>query len=146
MGSETPLMRTEELPVINFSGGDLKAEDGGEWRWTSKNVREALEEYGCFIAVYDRVSSELRGEIFKALKALFDLPVETKKKNKYEKPFNGYVGQLRTLPLHESLGIDDATNFHGVQSFANLMWPSGNHHFRSLLFFFFLSYFLYVIF
>lgn len=126
MGSET-----EGLPVINFRGEELKAEGGGEWRRTSRKVREALEEYGCFIAEYEGVSREMREEVLKAAKQLFDLPIETKKKNKYEKPFNGYVGELRTLPLHESLGIDDATNFNGVQSFTHLMWPSGNHHFRS---------------
>ncbi|XP_031744406.1 2-oxoglutarate-dependent dioxygenase AOP3 isoform X2 [Cucumis sativus] len=131
MGSET----TEEirLPVINFSDEKVKAEGGVEWRRTSKNVREAMEEYGCFIAKYEGVSKELREEVLKAVKELFELPIERKKMNKYEKPFNGYVGELRTLPLHESLGIDDATNFNQVQSFSHLMWPpEGNHHFRVL--------------
>ncbi|CAK9310439.1 unnamed protein product [Citrullus colocynthis] len=128
MGSET-----EGLPVINFRGEEVKAEGGGEWRRTSRKVREALEEYGCFIAQYKGVSREMREEVLKAAKQLFDLPIETKKKNQYEKPFNGYVGELRTLPLHESLGIDDATNFDGVQSFTHLMWPSGNHHFSETL-------------
>ena len=130
MGSET----TEEirLPVINFSDEKVKAEGGVEWRRTSKKVREAMEEYGCFIAKYEGVSKELREEVLKAVKELFELPIERKKMNKYEKPFNGYVGELRTLPLHESLGIDDATNFNQVQSFSHLMWPpEGNHHFRS---------------
>ncbi|XP_022151695.1 probable 2-oxoglutarate-dependent dioxygenase AOP1 [Momordica charantia] len=126
------MMSRVGLPVINLSGDDLRP--GGErWKTTGKKVREAVEEYGCFMAEYNGVSPELREQVFKALEQLFDLPVERKMKNKYEKPFNGYVGQLRTLPLHESLGIDDATTFHGVHSFTNLMWPSGNHHFSATL-------------
>ncbi|KAA0058791.1 putative inactive 2-oxoglutarate-dependent dioxygenase AOP2 isoform X2 [Cucumis melo var. makuwa] len=130
MGSET---MEERLPVINFSDEKVKAEGSVEWRRTSKKVREALEEYGCFIAKYEGVGKELREEVLKAVKELFELPIERKKMNKYEKPFNGYVGELRTLPLHESLGIDDATNFNGVQSFSHLMWPEGNHHFSATL-------------
>ncbi|XP_022991572.1 probable inactive 2-oxoglutarate-dependent dioxygenase AOP2 [Cucurbita maxima] len=133
MGSETGPRMDAGLPVINFSGDDVKAEGGEVWRRRSGEVREALEEYGCFIAEYEGISPELRVQVFKAVEALFELPIETKKKNRYEKPFNGYVGELRTLPLHESLGIDDATNIDGVQAFTNLMWPNGNHHFSSNL-------------
>lgn len=135
MGSETttvPKTADRGLPVISFSGD---GDDGGDdWKCKSKKVKEALEEYGCFIAVYERMSSEVGEEILKELEKVFDLPLETKMKNKYDKPFNGYVGQLRTLPLHESLGIDDATTFNGIHTFTQLMWPSGNHHFRFISF------------
>ncbi|TYJ13962.1 hypothetical protein E1A91_A10G085800v1 [Gossypium mustelinum] len=50
-------------------------------------------------------------------------------KNRYEKPLNGYVGQIPKLPLHESLGIDNATSIEGTRFFTNLMWPQGNDRF-----------------
>ncbi|KAE8705120.1 hypothetical protein F3Y22_tig00110430pilonHSYRG00290 [Hibiscus syriacus] len=50
-------------------------------------------------------------------------------KNRYENPLNGYVGKIPKLPLHESLGIDNATSLQGTQFFTKLMWPQGNDHF-----------------
>ncbi|GKV35775.1 hypothetical protein SLEP1_g43995 [Rubroshorea leprosula] len=96
MGSES---QAPKLPVLDFTKGNLKP--GTEsWLSACKNVRKALEEYGCFI-------------------------VENKMKNRYEKPLNGYVGQIPKLPLHESMGIDNATSLEGTQYFTNLMWPEG---------------------
>ncbi|GMY34125.1 putative 2-oxoglutarate-dependent dioxygenase AOP1.2 [Fagus crenata] len=117
-----------KLPVLDFSSENLKP---GTSPWLSKNkeVRQALEDYGCFVVLYDKVPSDLRNDVFGALEELFDLPTEIKLKNKYEKPLNGYVGQIPKLPLHESMGIDNATSLEGTQTFTNLMWPSGNDRF-----------------
>ena len=116
-----------KLPVINME--DLKP--GTEsWVSTSHKVRHALEEYGCFMAVYGAFHQELKTEVLAGLKNLFDLPTETKIKNTSDKPFHGYLGPFRTRPLLESMGIENPTSFDSVQSFANLMWPSGNDHFR----------------
>jgi isopenicillin N synthase-like dioxygenase len=117
-----------KLPVLDFSFENLKP---GTSSWVSacKEVRLALEDYGCFVLVYNKVPSDLRNGVFGALKELFDLPTETKMQNKYEKPLNGYVGQIPKLPLHESMGIDNATTQEGTQSFTNLMWPNGNDNF-----------------
>ncbi|KAL8235634.1 hypothetical protein R6Q59_016715 [Mikania micrantha] len=93
-------------------------------------VRHALEEYGCFLVVCDHMmNEEVNMETFDCLKTLFDLPIETKVKNTSNKAYHGYVGQIPFLPLLESLGIENATSVHGVNSFANLMWPSGNDSF-----------------
>ncbi|GLT54213.1 hypothetical protein SLA2020_274310 [Shorea laevis] len=124
MGSELK----PELPVLDFSSENLKP-GTSSWLSACKEVRRALEDYGCFVLVYNEVPSQLRNEVFGALEELFDLPTETKMQNKYEKPLNGYVGQIPKLPLHESMGIDGATTLEGTQSFTNLMWPSGNDHF-----------------
>lgn len=127
MGS--PALEPIKLPVLNFSKDTLKP--GTEyWELARKEVQRAFEEYGCFVVSYDVISSEFRNAMFGALKELFDLPTETKMKNKYEKPLNGYVGQNPVVPLHESMGIDNATSKEGTQFFTNVMWPEGNDQFR----------------
>ncbi|XP_060183193.1 deoxypodophyllotoxin synthase-like [Lycium barbarum] len=71
-----------KLPPLNLSNEYLKPDE----------VRGALEEYGCFLAVFDSVSPELNNEIFHALEELFDLPRETKICNTSEKPFETQEG------------------------------------------------------
>lgn len=121
-----------KLPVIDFSMENLKS---GTSSWFSKcnNVKSAFEEYGCFVAVYDKVSLELHNSMFGTLEGLFDLPKDTKIRNTYDKPYFGYVREESSKIVPESMGIDDATTLEGTQYFSNLMWPSGNHHFRYFL-------------
>lgn len=116
-----------KLPVINME----ELQPGTKsWVLTSQKVRHALEEYGCFMAVYGGCSQQLKKEAFDGLKPLFDLSKETKIKNTSNKPFHGYLGPSSATPLNETLGIQDATSLDAVQSFTNLMWPQGNDHFR----------------
>lgn len=119
-----------KLPVVDFSNKDLKP-GTNSWIKACNDVRQALEEFGCFIIEcnHNLISSEFRSEVFGALKNLFDLPSETKMKNKYERPLTGYVGQIPKLPLHESMGIDNATSLEAAQSFTKIMWPQGNDSF-----------------
>ncbi|KAF5468745.1 hypothetical protein F2P56_012875 [Juglans regia] len=114
-----------KLPVIDFSGDNLQS----YWASTRDKVRQALEEYGCFVALYEKVSSDLDNDVFDSLVELFDLPLETKLRNVSEKPYHGYFGQNPWLPLNESMGIEDAQVLSRTQSFTNLMWPSGNQNF-----------------
>lgn len=123
MGSETPLT----LPIVDFSKVDLKP-GTSYWEVVRAQVREALEEYGCFEAVYDKVPLELHKEVFGSLEELFDLPTETKKQITYDKPYDGYVGQSPMAPLKEGIGIDDATP-EEIESFTNRMWSNGNASF-----------------
>ncbi|KAJ8755859.1 hypothetical protein K2173_024404 [Erythroxylum novogranatense] len=123
MGSEVAL----KLPKIDFTRENLKS-GTRDWLIACSDVRQALEEYGCFIVEYG-MSQEFRGQVFGAMKELFDLPTPTKMLNKYDKPMNGYVGQIAGIPLHESLGIDNATNLKATRSFTKLLWPEGNDHF-----------------
>ncbi|CAK9146217.1 unnamed protein product [Ilex paraguariensis] len=116
------------LPIIDFTMENLKP-GTNSWLSARNDVRRALEEYGSFIALYDKVSSELKNGVFDAVKELFDLPKETKSQNVSDKVYHGYVGQLAHIPIHESLSIGDANTLEGVQSFTNLMWPSGNDNF-----------------
>uniref|UniRef100_A0A2N9IBG1 Fe2OG dioxygenase domain-containing protein n=1 Tax=Fagus sylvatica TaxID=28930 RepID=A0A2N9IBG1_FAGSY len=124
MGSETHA----KVPVINFSKETLKP-GTNSWSLTCKEVRRAIEEYGTFLAIYDKVSEELEKAIYNAGKELFDLPIESKERNNTERTYHGYVGDVPVIPLHESTGIDNATTLEGVQKFTSLMWPNGNEKF-----------------
>ncbi|XP_061343602.1 2-oxoglutarate-dependent dioxygenase AOP3-like [Gastrolobium bilobum] len=130
MGSEGQL----NLPVLDFSKKDLKP-GTNTWLSTCTSVRQAFEEYGCFIVLYDKASDKLQNGVFGSLKELFNLPTETKLKNTYEgKPLKGYVGQHPKIPLHESMGIDEGATLEGIQSFAEKLWPNGNDQFCKYLF------------
>ncbi|KAM7483698.1 hypothetical protein LguiB_008281 [Lonicera macranthoides] len=124
MGSPT----SPDLPVIEFSMKNLQP-GTSTWLSTSKDVVRALEDYGSFIAMYDKFSIDQREAIFQSSEELFDLPTETKILNTSDTPSHGYVGQEPIIPLYEGLGIENATTLEGAQSFTNLMWPSGNPQF-----------------
>lgn len=119
---------SEQLPTIKFS--EKKLEHGSaEWVSTSKSVVSALEEYGCFVAIYSKFSVDLHETIFGASQQLFDLPNDVKTRNISDTPSHGYVGQESVIPLYEGLGIENATTHEGVHNFTALLWPSGNHTF-----------------
>lgn len=124
MGSLT----VPELLVVDFNNEKLKP-GSNSWSSACKNIRNALENHGCFVGLYDKISPQLHRSIFKAADELFDLPTQIKVQNVNEKPYHGYVGQIPIVPLHEGLGIDYATTLEGAQAFTNLMWPQGNHSF-----------------
>ncbi|KAM1473261.1 hypothetical protein ACFX2I_029414 [Malus domestica] len=64
---------------------------------------------------------KLREEMVTAMKALFDLPEETKHKHKIFKPYQSYEGRSPVIPLNESFGIDDACRLDAAQAFTNLI-------------------------
>ncbi|KAI3455376.1 hypothetical protein Pfo_012039 [Paulownia fortunei] len=116
------------LPIIDFSEKNL---DPGSLSWlsTSKDVVRALEDYGCFIAIYSKFSLEMHEAIFRATEELFDLPTDVKIQNTSDTPSHGYVGLEPVIPLYEGLGIENATTPEGVERFTSLLWPSGNDRF-----------------
>lgn len=119
---EQPIM---QLPVIEFNNGNLK-EGSISWVRTSHLVRDALETYGSFIAIYKRIPLELYEKIINISKELFELPVEIKEKNVSDGLGFGYGGKFATMPLVEYLGISNAATVEGTKDFTNLMWPAGN--------------------
>ncbi|KAE8649036.1 probable 2-oxoglutarate-dependent dioxygenase AOP1 [Cucumis sativus] len=126
MDSESSL----KLPLIDFSN----LESGGpKWELAKAQVKEALEEFGCFEASFDKVPVEVRKGLFEALEELFNLPLETKLRNVSQKPFHGYVGQYPMAPLFESMGVDDSTIPQKVQDFTNILWPQGNPTFSKVM-------------
>lgn len=116
-----------QLPVVKFSASENLKNGTRNWISTREKVREALEEYGCFVALYDNVSMKQSSDMFESLKELFDVPLERKFKNVSEKPYHGYFGQNPMMPIHESMGIEDPILFTKIQSFTNLMWPSNGN-------------------
>ncbi|KAE8725512.1 Detected protein of unknown function [Hibiscus syriacus] len=68
--------------------------------------REALEEYGGFEALFDKLA-EVRKAVFGAMEELFDLPLKTKQLFTSDRPFGGYHDATAKL-LRESVMIDEA--------------------------------------
>ncbi|KAF8081725.1 hypothetical protein N665_0869s0007 [Sinapis alba] len=76
MGSDS----TPQLPLIYLSDQALKP--GNEkWVEVRSDIRKALEDYGGFEVLYDRVSEELKKSVLEAMKELFELPLEAKRRN-----------------------------------------------------------------
>ncbi|XP_059311110.1 probable 2-oxoglutarate-dependent dioxygenase AOP1 [Lycium ferocissimum] len=123
MGSLTV---SHKLPIIDFTKENLEP-GTNSWSKTRKEAVCALEEYGCFVALYDQISLKIHNDVFQSLGKLFDLPTQTKVQNKSSKPLYGYVGQIPFIPLYESMGIDNANTLEGIQNFTNFMWPNGNN-------------------
>ncbi|KAK7244476.1 hypothetical protein RIF29_39299 [Crotalaria pallida] len=124
MGSQSQ----SPLHVVDFTNENMKPGTDA-WLSACHVARTALEDHGCFIARYDRVSKELCDSVVSALEQLFALPLETKVQKTSDKLFRGYLGQLSWLPLYESLGVDNPLSMDGCQKFAHIMWPQGNQSF-----------------
>ncbi|XP_009621185.1 probable 2-oxoglutarate-dependent dioxygenase AOP1 [Nicotiana tomentosiformis] len=118
-----------KAPIIDLNKLEKSKRGSNSWLELCNGVRLALEDHGYFIALYDKVSSEVEKEIFDVMDELFDLPIETKKKNSSDFYFYRWVGQLEAAPLHESFGIVYPTHIQALQSFTTLMWPQGNQRF-----------------
>ncbi|XVF86548.1 hypothetical protein PTKIN_Ptkin18bG0050500 [Pterospermum kingtungense] len=125
MGLESQL----SLPVIDLSQENLKP-GTSTWVLARNDIRRALEDHGCFEAKFDKVPLELHDAVFATAAVLFSLPTEVKKRNTSNKPYFDYFGQYKSLPLYESLAVDNPTSLDGTQNFTNLMWPAGNDRFR----------------
>ncbi|OMP00180.1 Oxoglutarate/iron-dependent dioxygenase [Corchorus olitorius] len=129
MGSESSPLK---LPVIDFTKQELKP-GSVEWDSVKGQVLQALQDYGCFEASFEKIPTELREAIFVAVKELFDLPLQTKIRNVSKKPFHGYVGQYPQVPLFESMGFDDADIIENVEAQTSKMWPQGNTDFSKTI-------------
>ncbi|GMN45216.1 hypothetical protein TIFTF001_014403 [Ficus carica] len=119
MGSDSQ----SKIPVINFSMISSIEVDRGtdKWRHLCKMVREACETCGCFEAIYDKVPRQLREDTFSMIKQLFSLPLEAQKKNTNPKPFGGFA----LVPLYESFGLEDSSNYESVESFTASFGEAG---------------------
>ena len=69
--------QNNSAPVIDCNTENLNP-GTGTWFSTCKAVSEALEEFSCFVAVYDKVEPEFISDAFASFKELFNLPMETK--------------------------------------------------------------------
>ncbi|KAF3656979.1 putative flavonol synthase/flavanone 3-hydroxylase-like isoform 3 [Capsicum annuum] len=121
-----------KVPTIDFRNPELKPSTK-QWDFTKSQVTQALQEYGCFEAIYDKLPDDTREAMLGTLKEIFEFPLETKMKNVSKKSFNGYLGQLPTLPLYESVCIDNLLQPGSVETFANIFWPDGNPDFCNVV-------------
>ncbi|KAK7320713.1 hypothetical protein VNO77_30437 [Canavalia gladiata] len=132
MGSKSE--SDEMIPCVEISREKLGLEEGSEeWKKMSKRVKEACENHGCFFLIYDEIPKVQCEDMYMALKALFDLPQETKKKHTSPKPYRGYNSDCPIIPLCQSFGIDNAPLSNTVEAFTDLMWPQGNPTFCETL-------------
>ncbi|CAI0446965.1 unnamed protein product [Linum tenue] len=132
MGSETAAVAPLKIPLIDFTQTSPLKHGSREWDSLKSQVREAVEEYGCFEASFDEIPADSLSAVFKSVKELFDLPLETKLKNTSKKPLHGYVGQYPILPLYESMGIEDADVLEKVDGSTKSLWSHGNPAFRMM--------------
>ncbi|OIT07889.1 PREDICTED: 2-oxoglutarate-dependent dioxygenase AOP3-like [Nicotiana attenuata] len=114
-----------KLPIIEFTNENLSS-GTSSWISTSQEIRRALEEYGCFAAVYKKVSPELREAMFNHCKELFQLPLETKLQNTSDVLGFGYGGNFPNMPLAEYFGIENGGTLDSTKNFAKQMWPNAN--------------------
>ncbi|KAG8379887.1 hypothetical protein BUALT_Bualt07G0136000 [Buddleja alternifolia] len=117
-----------KLPIIEFTEKNLTT-GTSSWKSTSDSVRQALESYGCFVAAYESISSEMHEAVFGLSEELFSLPKETKMKNSSDIPGFGYGANYPRMPIFEYLGIQDGGTLEAAKKFTNLMWPHGHDKF-----------------
>lgn len=116
-----------QISVIDFSG---VKEGTPQWESVKSQVRKALQEHGFFEAKFGQNSFDLQKSAFEQVRQVFDLPLQIKMRNNINKAGRGYIGQIPSHPLYESLAIDDPLANGSVECFTNLLWPQGNPDFR----------------
>ncbi|XP_038722380.1 probable 2-oxoglutarate-dependent dioxygenase AOP1 [Tripterygium wilfordii] len=124
-------LETLKVPVMDFTKPGALNPGSPEWDSLKVQVKEALKEYGCFQALYNKVPEELRKALFSAAEELFDLPTHIKKLNVSAQPFRGYIGQNPTVV--EGMGVEGAHVFDEVENFTNTFWPQGNPNFSKTI-------------
>lgn len=118
-----------ELPQVELSGLDSEQLDAGAWSTARAKVGWALENYGGFEAVYDRVGPRLRDELFRqAIPQFFAAPDVGKLYNPSKIPYHGFLFQKEGFPF---LGIQlsEPNSLAAIQDHANVIWPEGNNFF-----------------
>ncbi|KAL4351911.1 hypothetical protein GQ457_06G020360 [Hibiscus cannabinus] len=119
------------LPVIDFSTRELKP-DSPDWDLVKVQVRQALEEFGCFEALFDKVL-EVRDVLFGAMEELFDLPSPTKQLCTSDKPYRGYHESMM-LRQNYCVPVDEAHIAQIIdQDLTNILWPQGNISFSKII-------------
>ncbi|KAJ4835320.1 hypothetical protein Tsubulata_842121 [Turnera subulata] len=129
MGSETHL---NDVPVIDFSNSNLKP-GTSEWNSVKFQVQEALEKFGCFKGIFNKIHPELIKATFAATEELFNLPMQTKLLNFSPKSGHGYIKKSPILPLFESFGFDHADIPEETEKMTNNLWPQGNPDFSKTI-------------
>lgn len=109
------------LPLIDFSSENLKP-GTSIWISTSKQVKNALENHGIFLATYDKVSTEIKDSFYLALEGYYDLPGEAKSLFTPDKPYLGYLADQHATC--ELTAIGDPTSMEALEGFTNLFFSA----------------------
>ncbi|XP_004978078.1 2-oxoglutarate-dependent dioxygenase DAO [Setaria italica] len=99
-----------EVPVIDLRLAGSASEE-------SARLRAACERQGCFRVTGHGVPRGLLAEMKAAVRALFDLPDDAKRRNTDVIPGSGYVAPSATNPLYEAFGLIDAAAPADVDAF-----------------------------
>ena len=84
-----------------------------------KKLREACEKWGCFRIINHSIPATLMEEMKMVVRALLDLPMDIKKRNKDAIPGSGYMAPSAVNPLYEALGLYDLGSSQSVQDFCS---------------------------
>ncbi|KAL3745047.1 hypothetical protein ACJRO7_014195 [Eucalyptus globulus] len=118
---------TLKLPLIDLSEVDGSKLGTGRWDSLQSEVRQALEEFGCFEALYDKMTLELHNDVLQELKELLQLPTYVKRRfDVPDKPHVGYFANPTLAPIYEAFGVGYAPNSGSIEILVDLMWPNGN--------------------
>ena len=93
----------------------------------SEKLLEACQGTGCFRVVNHGVRPELQAEMKAAVRSLFDLPDDVKRRNSDVINGSGYVGPTRENPLYEAFGLYDAASAADVDAFCARLHASPHH-------------------
>ncbi|XP_027117504.2 probable 2-oxoglutarate-dependent dioxygenase AOP1 [Coffea arabica] len=118
------------LPLIDFSNGNLRP-GTNIWISTSKQVKNALENHGIFLATYDKISSEIKNSFHLALEEYHDLPKEQKGQFTPDKPYLGYLADQHATC--ELTAIGDPTSMEAIEGFTNLFFSSAKKDYVSAI-------------
>ncbi|KAF8034410.1 hypothetical protein BT93_C0648 [Corymbia citriodora subsp. variegata] len=120
---------TLKLPLIDLSALD-GSKPGTPWDALQSQVRQALEEFGCFEALYDKMTLKLHNDVLQELDGLFELPTDAKRQFNFpDKPYVGYLANPPLAPIYEAFAIGYAPNSGSIERLRDLMWPKGNTRF-----------------
>ncbi|KAG2572819.1 hypothetical protein PVAP13_7KG203500 [Panicum virgatum] len=103
-------MAVVEVPVIDLRLAGAAPEEAAR-------LRAACERLGCFRVTGHGVPGGLLAEMKAAVRALFDLPDDAKRRNADVIPGSGYVVPSATNPLYEAFGLLDAAAPADVDAF-----------------------------
>uniref|UniRef100_A0A453C6Z7 Non-haem dioxygenase N-terminal domain-containing protein n=1 Tax=Aegilops tauschii subsp. strangulata TaxID=200361 RepID=A0A453C6Z7_AEGTS len=99
-----------EIPVVDLRLAGAQQEE-------SARLRDACERLGCFRVSGHGVPRALQAEMKAAVRALFDLPDEAKRRNADIIAGSGYVAPSPANPLYEAFGLLDAADPADVDAF-----------------------------
>ncbi|WVZ86081.1 hypothetical protein U9M48_032922 [Paspalum notatum var. saurae] len=99
-----------EIPVIDLRLAGASPEE-------SARLRAACERTGCFRVSGHGVPASLLADMKAAVRALFDLPDDAKRRNADVIPGSGYVPPSPANPLYEAFGLLDAAAPADVDAF-----------------------------